>query len=44
MNLVKYPDLPHALPAEPDVVINGHRLTHGQSMTLRVAIGSFAVI
>ncbi len=26
---------------EADVVINGVRLTHGQSMTLRVAVSSF---
>lgn len=26
---------------EPEIVINGHRLTIAQSMTVRVALGSF---
>jgi len=28
---------------EADIVINGHKLTFAESMTLRVAIGSFRI-
>lgn len=28
--------------AEPQIIINGHVLTEGQAMTVRVAIGAFA--
>jgi hypothetical protein len=32
-----------AEPKEADIIINGQRLTFAQSMTLRVAIGSFLI-
>jgi hypothetical protein len=29
--------------SEPDITINGYKLTEAQAMTLRVALGSFAM-
>lgn len=32
------------IPPEPEIVVNGHRLTEGQAMAVRVAMGNFAIM